>query len=708
MPPTSSNFAEPSPVEAMIDALSTEIAAVRARHRGVLMPVEDGHRVEVSDDTVLYRFTYGGSATVPDDTRVTLQVEGMRYVGTVVSVRRATTVVALGVDLGERIGRAEIVVDNAWLLVRLQERLRQVSVGEGQGNRRMAQLVTGERVPRIGRRDPSPEVLEGQPLNEEQEDALRLALGSEILHLWGPPGTGKTVTLERIIEAHYRSGKSVLVVAPTNSAVDLLLGRVVERLALTDAVDEGHIVRVGPIGSSDLRQHYGDRIGLGQLVAKRQNVILANRAGLIAHAAALEGEVASLRLGLRGDPGLVCRSDSVEIAAEIDTLSSSARQLRRQAASLVATAQGMASEIIARARIVATTVHRAYLPGQVERMFDSVVIDEAGMVGLPSAYAAAARATQHVVVAGDFRQLPTIVTSTSPTVARWVEQDAFSAARIPETLERGEATPTLVVLRTQHRMDEGISRLLNAVIYKDVPLRTHQVVRLRAPLDSPWGTATLFAVDLSALRPIIDIPERSQSRINRVSASVVRWIVTELADFGGIPAEAGHEDGVAVVAPFRAQVQLLRRHLPRSLFEQSFELSTVHQFQGAERGTMIVDLVDGRGPASLSGFLTATRVQDTGARLLNVAVSRARRRVIVVGDLEYLARHNAQGGVTRAFVDYVSEHAQRIRLPSDLMERARADAVKRRHTCVDLADRARRATRSLHSGAVATPDHSSR
>ncbi len=698
----------PSPIEAMVAALSIEIAAVRARARGFVMPVEDGRRIETSAEATLYEFTHGGAAVVPDDTRATLQVEGTRYIGTIVSVRGAIVVVALDMDLGERIDRADLVVDNTWLLVRLQERLRQVGAGEGRINRRMAQLVTGERVARTGRRDPAPQVLDGQPLNEQQAEALCLALGSEIVHLWGPPGTGKTATLERIIEAYYRSGKSVLVVAPTNGAVDLLLGRVVERLAPTDAVDRGHIIRVGPLGSSDLRQRYGDRIGLGQLVVRRQQAILSDRAALIAHAVALESDAASLHLGLRRDPDIACGNGSVDLAAEIEELCSSARDCRGQADSLLTTAQGVAGEIIARARVVATTVHRAYLPGQVERTFDAVVIDEAGMVGLPAAFVAAARASQHVVVAGDFRQLPTIVTSPAPAVARWVERDAFTAAGIPEMLERGDAPATLVTLRTQHRMDEDICRMLNAVIYKDVPLRTHRAVRLRAPLDSPWGTATLFAVDLSALQPIVDMPERSQSRINRVSASVVRWLVTELALFGGIPAGPGHEDGVAVVAPFRAQVQLLRRHLPRDLFECSFELSTVHRYQGAERGTMIVDLVDGRGPANLSGFLAATRVEDTGARLLNVAVSRARRRVIVVGDLEYLARHNAPGGVTRAFLDYVAEHAQRIRLPSALMERARADAAKPRPTCRYRGDRADRATRPPRSGAAATPDRVSR
>lgn len=330
------------------------------------------------------------------------------------------------------------------------------------------------------------------------------------------------------------------------------------------------------------------------------------------------------------------------------------------------------------------------------------------MVGLPTGYVVAARATEHVVVAGDFRQLPTIVTSAAPAVSRWVERDAFTAVGIPQMLERGKAPPTLVTLRTQHRMDEGICRVLNAVIYTDTPLRTHRDVLRRAPLDSPWGTATLLVVDLSALRPIVTIPEQSQSRINRLSASVVRWLVTELDAFGGIPIEPDHEDGVGVVAPFRAQVRLLRRNLPSSILEKNIDVSTVHRYQGAERGTMIVDLVDGRGPDKLSGFMSAIRVEETGARLLNVAVSRARRRVIVVADLEYLTRHNAPGGVTRAFLAYIAEHAQRIRLPPALMERARADAAARRVACADQGERARRATRLLRPDGAATPARSSR
>jgi hypothetical protein len=94
---------------------------------------------------------------------------------------------------------------------------------------------------------------------------------------------------------------------------------------------------------------------------------------------------------------------------------------------------------------------------------------------------------------------------------------------------------------------------------------------------------------------------------------------------------------VGVIAPYRAQVSLLEDLLEEAQLSE-VAVGTVHRFQGAERETIILDLTES-DPHTLSSFLGGTSLRDTGSRLLNVALSRAQARLIVVANLSYLRAH---------------------------------------------------------------------
>ena len=99
-------------------------------------------------------------------------------------------------------------------------------------------------------------------LNGEQAAAVARALDGELSYVWGPPGTGKTLTVARIAEAFFREGRSVLVAAPTNQAVDHLLSAVLERLKAEKEVAEHAVLRLGPIVSAELDRRWGDLVDL--------------------------------------------------------------------------------------------------------------------------------------------------------------------------------------------------------------------------------------------------------------------------------------------------------------------------------------------------------------------------------------------------------------------------------------------------------------
>lgn len=654
-----------TPLDRMIEAVGIEIEAVKQQSLGAIVLVTDGVRTAQEGAGATYEFTCRTARRPRDDDRVLGDFDGNRVEGCVVSVGKRTIVVALAADLGPRIESGRLMIDRTFLWTSLRDRLQQLRKAPGSLNTHLVAVLTGEAPPLIGEGEPSPFAAVAPALNAEQMLALRRLLGSDVLWGWGPPGTGKTVVCERMIaDALYPARMSALLAGPTNRAVDLALGRVLERLArtrhLTAALESRHIVRVGPISDPALQRAHGAAISLDAIVAEKRRNLALERERLTDEEAAAVAELSCLEKSTAADDA--GRSTPCEDTAS--ALRETIVALRQQIKQLEHRAKRIRQEVLEGALIVATTVHRAYMPEQVERTFDAVVLDEAGMTNLPAACCAAARARARVAVMGDFRQLGAIVTSQHPDVVAWVQRDAFQAAGIVEALERAGGAPGLVALRVQHRCHGAIAALANAITYHHSPLVTHPSILARPPLPSPWGDAPLLLVDTSPLRPFVAKERGSNSRRNRVHAAIVRWLVEEFHYFGGIPAAVDDPDGLVVLSPFKAQLKLLRRWLPRDVFGRAFELSTVHKFQGGERGSIILDLVDARGLPRLSRFLQATRLSDDGARLLNVAMSRARRRFILVADVRYILRHTPPG-IVKQFVSYLSRNAERIELPKE-------------------------------------------
>ena len=605
-----------TPLDRMIDAVGIERDAVARKSRANIVMVSNGARTAQHGAGATY--TFECTSTRPaDDDRVLGEYDGVRVDGVVVGGGKGTLTIALQADLGPSIAAGRLMIDKTILWSTLRDRLEQLRSAPGPFNLDKVRLLTGELPPIVGLGARS-RFADHAALNDEQDLLYRQARGSTGVFGWGPPGTGKTVVSAHVIsDGCYADKESCLYTGPTNKAVDLGLGRILERLAETGqleaALAAGHIVRVGPIADPKLRSTYGAHISLDVLVAARLVEIAYDRDG-------------------EGREALV------------------------------------AEEIIRRARIIVTTVHRVYM-GQVPRIFDTVVLDEAGMITLPAACCAAAHARSHVVVMGDFRQLPAITTSEHPSVKEWVARDAFHATGVVDAVERGSRAPGLVALRVQHRSDPAIAAVVNAMSYKHSPLITHQNVFQRPPLQSPWGAAPLMLIDSTPFRPFVRTGAHGESRSNPVHAALVRWWLQELDEAGGLPADPAEPEGVVVLTPFRRQVKLLRRHLPERLLAKALDVSTVHRYQGDERDTVVFDCVDARGLPRLSRFMQAATLDHTGARLVNVACSRARRRLVVIASVAHLLRQTRRGPI-HDFLRYVSRHAMRIDLPPELAYRA--------------------------------------
>ncbi|MEX2185646.1 MAG: AAA domain-containing protein [Pirellulales bacterium] len=457
-------------------------------------------------------------------------------------------------------------------------------------------------------------------LNPSQQEAVRLALSAEdvaIIH--GPPGTGKTTTVAELIRQAVARGQKVLACAPSNLAVD----NVFERLLATGvrAVRLGHPARVLP----QLREHT-----LDLLVEKHEDVRLARK--LVQQSRKLFDKAGKYT---RAKPAPGARR---EMRDEAKSLLADARRLESQTVEqildhadvLCATLTGLDSEVLGR------------------RRFDLAVIDEACQAVEPSCWIALARADR-VVLAGDHCQLPPTIVS--PEAMR----EGFGVSLLERLVAHyGEAITRR--LDVQYRMHEAIMDFASAEFYDgtllaDDSVRGHLLADLPGIGASDVTSSPVEFIDTAGASYDEAQVADGTSRFNREEARLVVKRVAELRTAGIEPGE------IAVISPYAAQVRLIREMFDNAVVSNgpasdnalsddaegndAIEVDSVDGFQGREKEAIVISLVRSN-PTGEIGFLSDTR-------RMNVALTRARRKLIVIGDSATIGGHAFYG----RFLEYV-------------------------------------------------------
>ena len=423
-------------------------------------------------------------------------------------------------------------------------------------------------------------------LNPEQALALELAeRAQDVMLVHGPPGTGKTTVLVELVRRAASRGEKVLASAPSNLAVDNLAERLVA--AGIDVVRVGHPARVLPA----VVEHTLDQ----KTEAHPQARIAAE---LVAQALRLRADARKHKQ--RRGPGRFSEARAQE--REARQLLSEARELEDRAESAV----------LEKAQVVLATLTGIESRALEGRRFSLAVVDEATQAVEPGAYLALLRA-ERAVLAGDHLQLP-------PTVLAPDAQEL--SVSLFERLAQAHP-PALVSLAEQHRMNEQIMRYPSDALYGG-KLRAHPAVARHALDDAP-----LELIDTAGRGFEDEMPQDGDSKLNPGEAELVAAEVRKLLEL--LPPQ-----DIAVISPYDAQVQKLRELL-RDVSD--LEIDTVDGFQGREKEAVVVSLVRSNPEGEL-GFVA-------DIRRINVALTRARKKLIVVGDSATIARHPFHAGFVR-------------------------------------------------------------
>lgn len=689
--------------------------------------VVNGRQISAEAGRFFYRFDFKGESELREDNSLQVIVNDGFYQGTVKALGANSVTIALGVDLGPTVNFARLETQEQDLLQSLILRLKELNEQRDSGawNLELASkaLDLGA-LPRAV--FPSADLKPPEDLTADQNTALARCMTQPVTYVWGPPGTGKTVLLAAMALQLYQANKRVLIVSHTNHAVDGVVESLCKRLTERGrtAIAEGSILRVGFMVKESLIKRYSDQVSLDSVIHKSHKKVSERLAALNSELSDVRDKLfnTSRKLTLldtyqqlRDEIERVRNSDTAadvsfissvrsslspadgtqDAEAPIDDLVTFMEQSLRQVEEEIrgadkqilnersielSTRQLELAEAVAvlekfirdlrlslldRARIVASTATHAMLASKELSEFDAVLIDEASMLPLPLCFLLCTRAKERVVIAGDFRQLPAIARSDSPVVQQWYARDIFDCAGVIDLVDERREHPAVVTLTTQFRSHEVLCGLINNRFYGGLlQTKTDSTAEryiFRDPL-AYLNRSPLVLVDTSELEPWGDLANGSKSNLQH--ALVVRKLALLLSAHG----VAVLPEALGVIVPYRAQADLVRSLLGECSLGDSVSVGTVHKFQGSERNAIILDLTES-APHNLGRFLNPNSLRDTGARLLNVALSRARRHLIVVANLKHLRSSLKMRSLMWGILDDIERVGYRLSVSDLINER---------------------------------------
>jgi len=477
-------------------------------------------------------------------------------------------------------------------------------------------------------------------LNQSQKEAVKRSLKAEDFSLiQGPPGTGKTMTAIEIINQAVKEKKEILATADSNVAVDNLVERLVNMG--TEVLRLGHPIRVTPL----LRKHTLDYKILEHPDYKEAEKLRDKAQDLLDQQDQYQHPGDSLRRGMSDDmikekaandqgargvkPSIMKdMAKWLEIQDEIDGLFNRIEKLEQKAI----------KDLLESAEVICSTNSTAGSELLSDYDFELIVIDEATQSTEPASLIPFIKG-EKVVLIGDHKQLP-------PTILSQKASEQGLSKSMFERLYEIYGDEINSMLEIQYRMHDDIMDFSNHEFYEG-NLKSSPEVADHTLKDLGYnikGKKCFTDKSLDPAQPIVFIDtiemnaeERSLKGSNSYDNPVEMEILLDIVD-EALKSELKPED-IAVIAPYKDQVDLLKKH---SNIE-NLEINTVDGFQGREKEVVLISLVRSNNHNNI-GFLR-------DLRRANVALTRAKRKLIVIGDSSTVAKNETYQNL----IDYIKD-----------------------------------------------------
>lgn len=443
-------------------------------------------------------------------------------------------------------------------------------------------------------------------LNEKQKQAVSLILSARDLAIvHGPPGTGKTTTLVRAIQALIQQQpQRVLVVAPSNAAVDLLSEKLSEKGL--------NVIRVGNPARVSSRQI--------QLTLDHK-ISLHSSNKEIRKFRKQAAEFRDMAQKYKRSFGPAEREQRKALFME-------ARNLMKE---VERTEQYIIDDLVANADVITATLVGASHFTVRDLRYKTIIIDEAGQALEPACWIPILKGRK-LVMAGDHCQLP-------PTIK---SQDAANGGLEVTLMEKAVSLhpDAVVLLEEQYRMNEQIMNFSSKEFYKSKLTANNSVAHHSLfEDDQPFLFIDTAGCGFEEIREgnSMSNPEEAGFLWKHLELLIQRVLIL------GVPFPS-----IAVISPYRHQVEILKQGagtIPALTDKMEFiSVNTIDSFQGQERDVVYISLTRSNSDAVI-GFLSEIR-------RMNVAMTRARKKLVIIGDSATISQF-------RFYADLI-EYAQRV------------------------------------------------
>jgi ATP-dependent RNA/DNA helicase IGHMBP2 len=456
---------------------------------------------------------------------------------------------------------------------------------------RLVQILTGYKAPSFSNESV---IASSANLNPSQQAAVqKIVAAQDLAVVHGPPGTGKTTTLVQAIKTLImQNHQQILVVAPSNTAVDLLS----EKLFA-----EGlNVLRIGnPARVSERLM----ALTLDSKMAEHPHMEEVKKLKKQA------GEYKNMAHKYKRNFGKAERDQRKALFDE-------AHKIMKEVGK---TEQYIIDDLVIKAQVITATLVGANHYTVRNTKFATVVIDEAGQALEPACWIPILKA-QKVVLAGDHFQL-------SPTIkSAEAAKGGLSTTLLEKCVTLHPEAVTL--LEEQYRMNEAIMGYSSAVFYED-KLRAHESVVTRLLFD---GDMPLNFVDTAGCG--FDEKLEGTSSTNPEEAAFLFKHLGHLVEQLNQHYAPANFPSIAVISPYKEQIRILKEQLINnpelSVYGDNISVNTIDSFQGQERDVVYISMTRSNNEGDI-GFLA-------DIRRMNVAMTRARKKLVVIGDSSTLAK----------------------------------------------------------------------
>lgn len=748
-------------ISEFIQALEQEIDALKKRRGGNTVRLVNGRLIREAEGLYLYHFQLENILAALDDTPGEIEIDGKSYKCLVVSVKGLDVYLALEGNFGRQIPEAVIRINLWFLLELLCKKFEDAKSSSNTLFRNSKRLFAGK----------SEEIDDGEPLsyelypdppNRSQESAITASFKKSLAVIWGPPGTGKTKTIAKAVEAHLNAGRRVLLVSHANTAVDEALEKIAHQLKQTAFYLEGKLIRLGIPYKATLEENYP--------LVTLENIATMLGKSLIEEKFALEVEREEVKTFLNGcreislkqskidsqrnrkaeldrsvqekynqereldhsinslaklieyknnrlksarEAGAIKRFllglDLDKIHQEIEEHTASLSSLKQEKSKLEQSCKQVESaakdienrlitlmarltalfdkhgydpetfesekenheihldelnskivdidktlnevqgKALANARFIATTLTKTFSAKDFpDEPFDVLVVDESSMAPLPYLYWAASKTNKFITVVGDFQQLPPICISKKAVAQKWLGKSIFDVLSIVD-VDDASLDARVSFLDVQYRMYPDIAGVANRLFY-DNKLHNAESTRELVLNDALTGKHALVLVNTEDANPWGS--QLTPGRFNLYHALVVATLSRELLE---LYADSEKVERIGVITPYSAQARLIGKIAGDMGIRESLRVNTVHTFQGGEEPIIILDTVESFGNKRWS-MLDDVKSKGSNAKLLaNVAITRPRYKLLVVGNKQYLHDSYSQDSVICQIVDIIAQ-----------------------------------------------------